>query len=54
MKREITVRLFVGDKPVKTLTDEQLDKMAHRLSKRMSMYYTAHPAEYEKLCANAN
>ncbi len=32
------------------LTEEQKDRMAQRLSERMSLYYTAHPEEFRILC----
>lgn len=48
-RKEITIKLFVGDKEVETLTEEQREVIAQRLSKTMSTYYTAHPEQYAKL-----
>ena len=48
-QKELTVTLYVGGKQVDTLTDEQLERMAERLSKTMSIYYTAHPDEFKRL-----
>lgn len=45
----LTVTLFIGDKQVDKLTDEQKERMAERLSKTMSRYYSSHPTEYEKM-----
>lgn len=47
--KELTVTLFVGGKQVDTLTPEQRERMAQRLSKTMSIYYTAHPDEFQKI-----
>lgn len=47
--KELTVTLHIGGKQVEKLTDEQLEKMAQRLSDTMSTYYTAHPQEYQKI-----
>ena len=46
----LTCTFYVGGKPVEKLTEEQLDAMARRLGEAMSIYYTAHPDEYIKLC----
>ena len=46
---KITVTLHIGGKQVDTLTPEQRARMAQRLSEAMSLYYTAHPEEYQKL-----
>ena len=48
-KKELTVTLFVGGKQIDTLTPEQKESMAQRLSKTMSSYYTAHIDEYKKI-----
>ena len=45
----LTVTLFVGGKQVDTLTPEQRERMAQRLSERMSIYYTAHLDEFLKI-----
>ena len=47
--KELTVTLHVGGKQIERLTEEQLEKMAQRLSDTMSTYYTAHPKEYQKI-----
>lgn len=47
--KPLTFTLYVGDKQVETLTEEQRDRLAQRLSEAMSLYYTAHPEEYVKL-----
>lgn len=47
--KPLTVTLHIGGKQVDTLTEEQVEKMAQRLSEAMSLYYTAHFDEYLKL-----
>ena len=46
---KLTVTLHIGGKQVDTLTPEQRERIAQKLSKAMSIYYTAHPEEYSKL-----
>ena len=46
---KLTVTLHIGGKQVETLTTEQSERMAQRLSEAMSLYYTAHPTEYANL-----
>ena len=48
-KKGLTVTLFIGDKQIEELTPEQSERLAKRLSKMMSSYYSAHPSEYQKL-----
>ena len=48
-EKKLTVTLHIGGKQVDTLTPEQRDRMAQRLSEAMSLYYTAHPEEYQKI-----
>lgn len=48
-RRELTFTLHIGGRQVETLTEEQREKMAQRLSEAMSLYYTAHPEEFKKL-----
>lgn len=48
-KKELTVTFFVGGNQVDELTPEQAERMANRLSKTMSIYYTAHAEEYQKM-----
>ena len=50
MRKPLTYTLYIGGKQVDTLTDEQRERIAQRLSEAMSLYYTAHPEEFEKLC----
>lgn len=48
-KSKLTVTLFVGGKKVESLTAEQSERIAERLSKSMSLYYTNHSAEFQKI-----
>jgi hypothetical protein len=48
-KNELTVTLFIGGQQVDSLTSEQSERMAKRLGKTMSLFYTAHSDEYEKI-----
>lgn len=48
-KKGLTVTLFIGDKQIEELTPEQSERLAKRLSKTMSSYYSTHPSEYQKL-----
>ena len=53
MKQQpLTVTLHIGGKEVETLTEEQREAMAQRLSESMSLYYTAHPEEFRKIKSN--
>lgn len=47
--RGLTVTLFIGNKQVDKLTAEQQERMAERLSKTMSRYYSSHPSEYQQI-----
>lgn len=49
---KLTVTLHIGGKQIDKLTTEQSERMAQRLSEAMSIYYTAHTAEYLKLKNN--
>lgn len=49
MRKELTVTLHIGGQEVETLTDEQCERMAQRLSETMSRYYSLHPTEFAKL-----
>ena len=49
MKKELTVTLHIGGEQVETLTEEQRDRLAERMSEAVSLYYTAHLDEYQKL-----
>lgn len=46
---KLTVTLHIGGQQVDKLTPDQSERMAQRLSEAMSVYYTAHPEEYQKL-----
>ena len=46
---KLTVTLHIGGKQVDTLTPEQRERMAQRLSESMSIYYTAKTAEFTKI-----
>ena len=48
-QQKLTYSFYVAGVQVDRLTPEQLDRMAARLSKSMSEYYTRHPDEYLKL-----
>lgn len=52
-QKELTWTFHVGGKQVDELTPKQLDRMAERLSRAMSDYYTAHHEEYKKLIKNS-
>ena len=45
----LKVTFYMGGKQVDTLTDDQMEKIAQRLSTTMSAYYTAHPEEYKRI-----
>ncbi len=47
--KPLTVTLHIGGKQVDTLTEEQREKMAQKLSEVVSRYYSLHPDEYLKL-----
>lgn len=47
--KPLTFTLHIGGKQVETLTEEQREKLAQRLSEAMSLYYAAHPEEFEKI-----
>ena len=47
--KELTCTFFIGDKQVDKLPEDYLDRMCERLSKAMSLYYTAHPDEFARL-----
>lgn len=48
-QQKLTYSFYVGGVKVDSLTPEQLDRMAARLSKSMSEYYSNHIDEYRKL-----
>ena len=47
--KPLTVTIYVGGKQVDGLTAEQSERMAQRLSETMSVFYTSHASEYEKI-----
>lgn len=47
--KPLTVTLHIGGKQVDTLTEEQREKMAQKLSEVMSRYFSLHPEEYQKI-----
>lgn len=50
--KPLTVTLHIGGKQVDTLTAEQSERIAQKLSNTMSLYYTAHPEEFKKIKQN--
>ena len=50
-KKKLTYSFFVGGKPVDKITPEQCEKMAQRIGETMSVYYTAHPDEYQRIAS---
>ena len=51
-KNKLTVTLYVGGKQVESLTAEQSERIAERLSSAMSIYYTSHADVYQKIKEN--
>lgn len=49
MSKPLTVTLHIGGKQVETLTEEQRETLARRLSEAMSLYYTHHVDEFLKI-----
>lgn len=50
--KKLTVTFHIGGEQVERLTPEQSKRVAELLSKTMSLYYTAHPEEYQNLKTN--
>ena len=46
---KLTVTLHIGGKQVETLTAEQSERMAERLTEAMSLYYTSHSEEFRSI-----
>ena len=46
---KLTVTLHIGGKQVETLTEEQRDKIAQKLTEAMSLYYTTHSDEFRSI-----
>ena len=51
-RKPLTVTLHIGGKQVETLTEEQRERMAQRLSETMSLYYTNHWDEFLRIKDN--
>lgn len=49
MNKPLTVTLHIGGKQIEKLTTEQCEQMAQRLTEKMSLYYTSHKDEYQKI-----
>lgn len=47
--KKLTVTFHIGGKQVDSLTHEQCENMAQRLSETMSLYYSANPKEYSNI-----
>ena len=47
--KPLTTTIYINGKQVEKLTDEQVEKMAQRLSEAMSLYYTNHIDEFLKI-----
>ena len=47
--KPLTFTIYVGGKQVDKLTEEQIEKIAQRISDVTSLYYSNHPEEYKKL-----
>ena len=54
MSKNLTVTLHIGGNQVETLTPEQCERIADRLSDVMSKYYTVHPEEYGQIQSKIN
>ena len=50
--KPLTCTFYIGDKQVDKLPDDYLERMAERLSERMSLYYSNHPEKYLKFIEN--
>ena len=49
MQKPLTGTIYIGGKQVDELTEEQLERMAQRLSEAMSIYYTSRLDEFKKI-----
>ena len=47
--KPLTVTFHIGGKQVDKLTTEQSERIAQKLSEVMSLYYTVHPEEYQRI-----
>ncbi len=48
-QKPLTVTLHIGGKQVESLTEEQTEKIANKLSEAMSIYYTTNAEEFVKI-----
>ena len=48
-KKLLTATFYIGGKQIDKLTPEQNERIAERLGKVMSLYYSSHLDEYEKI-----
>lgn len=48
-EKKLTVTLHIGGKQVDTLTPEHRDRIAQKVSDAVSLYYTSHLEEYQKI-----
>lgn len=53
-QKELTFTLYVGGVKVEKLTPEQKQKMADRMGEALSLYYSRHIDEYQKLFIKEN
>lgn len=49
MSKPLTVTLHIGGKQVESLSPDQSNRMAQRLSEVMSLYYTNHKEEFKNI-----
>ena len=47
--KKLTATFHIGGKQVERLTEEQSIRIAERLEKTMSLYYTSHADEFQKI-----
>lgn len=50
--KPLTVSLYIGGKKIERLTEEECARQAAAASAALSLYYAAHPEEFEKLQAD--
>lgn len=49
--KPITVRCFIGEEEITKVPEDVKQKMAERLSKTMSEFYSLHPDLWKERCA---
>lgn len=53
MAKELTYRIFVGERPWEELTEEEREafreKCADRMGRALNDYYTQHPEAYQRI-----